>query len=112
MLRNRLHRWRDRYETRSKRLEPCARASLERVRKHLAGLQRILTALSYQGVLARGFALVRDGAGGPIRSASSVAANDPLEIEFSDGRVPAVATGGTAARKRRSPSKQGQGSLF
>jgi exodeoxyribonuclease VII large subunit len=112
VLRNRLHRWRDRYDSRAKRLQPCARASLDRLGKHLAGLQRILTALSYQGVLARGFALVRDAAGEPVRSAGAVSTNDPLEIEFGDGRVPAVATGGPAARKRRNPDKQGQGSLF
>ena len=112
VLRNRLHRWRDRYESRAKRLQPCARAGLDRLTKHLAGLQRILSALSYQGVLARGFALVRDAAGEPVRSAGAVAANDPLEIEFADGRVPAVATSGPAPRKRRGPDKPGQGSLF
>ena len=112
VLRNRLHRWRDRYESRAKRLQPCARAGLDRLGKHLAGLQRILTALSYQGVLARGFALVRDTAGEPVRSAGAVTTNDPLEIEFADGRVPAVVTGGTATRKRRNPDKRGQGSLF
>jgi exodeoxyribonuclease VII large subunit len=112
ILRGRLQRWRDRYESRAKRLQPCARASLDRISKHLTGLQRVLTALSYQGVLARGFALVRDAAGEPIRSAGAVSTNDPLEIEFSDGRVPAVATGGAAPRKRRTPDKQGQGSLF
>jgi exodeoxyribonuclease VII large subunit len=111
-LRGRLHRLRDRYSSSARRLQPCARASLERIGRHLAGLQRILTVLSYQGVLARGFALVRDGAGAPIRSAASVALNDPLEIEFADGRVPAVATGGTAARKRPLPDRGGQGTLF
>ena len=111
-LHNRLHWWRNRYASSATRLQPCARAALGRVAKHLAGLQRILTALSYQGVLARGFALVRDAEGEPVRSAAAVAMNDPLEIEFADGRVPAVATGGTTTRKRRTPSKPGQGSLF
>jgi exodeoxyribonuclease VII large subunit len=111
-LHNRLRWWRDRYASCATRLQPCARAALGRVAKHLAGLQRILTALSYQGVLARGFALVRDAGGEPVRSAAAVAMNDALEIEFADGRVPAVATGGTAAHKRRAPSKPGQGSLF
>jgi exodeoxyribonuclease VII large subunit len=112
VLRNRLRQWGDRYESRAKRLKPCAQASLDRLKKHLAGLHRILTALSYQGVLARGFALVRDAAGEPVRSAGAVSTSDPLEIEFADGRVAAIATGGPATRKRRSPDKQGQGSLF
>jgi exodeoxyribonuclease VII large subunit len=85
---------------------------LARLDSRMAGLHRILTALSYQGVLARGFALVRDAAGEPIRSAAAVAVNDPLDIEFADGRVPAVAAGGTASRRRGTSEKGGQGSLF
>jgi exodeoxyribonuclease VII large subunit len=111
-LRSRLHRLRDRCAGAARRLQPSARASLDRLARHLAGLQRILTALSYQGVLARGFALVRDGAGAPVRSAAAVAHNDPLEIEFADGRVPVVAAGGGAPRRRPPPEKGGQGSLF
>jgi exodeoxyribonuclease VII large subunit len=108
----RVHRVRDRYAAAAARLQPCMSAVLRRHAAHLIGLQRILTALSYQGVLARGFALVRDAAGAPVRSAAAVSVNDPLEIEFADGRVPAVATGGTARRRRGTPEKGGQGSLF
>ncbi|MEX0590258.1 MAG: exodeoxyribonuclease VII large subunit, partial [Xanthobacteraceae bacterium] len=61
---------------------------------------------------ARGFGRGRDAGGEPIRSAAAVAVNDPLDIEFADGRVPAVATGGTASRRRGTPEKGGQGSLF
>jgi exodeoxyribonuclease VII large subunit len=79
----------------------------------LEALTQLLGALGYQNVLQRGFALVRDAAGQPVRSAAAVAANDPLDIEFADGRVPAVATGGTTPRKPRgTPEKGGQGSLF
>jgi exodeoxyribonuclease VII large subunit len=89
------------------------RALIARLDARMAGLQRVLTALGYQGVLARGFALVRDAAGVPLRSASAIAANDPLDIEFADGRVPAIATGAAASRRRRgTPDKGGQGSLF
>ncbi|MEX2128298.1 MAG: exodeoxyribonuclease VII large subunit [Xanthobacteraceae bacterium] len=111
-LQGRLNRWRDRYGAASARIHPCMNVLLARLDTRMAGLQRILTALSYQGVLARGFALVRDAAGEPIRSAAAVAVNDPLDIEFADGRVPAVATGGTASRRRGTPEKGGQGSLF
>jgi exodeoxyribonuclease VII large subunit len=108
---NRLHRWKERYASCERRLQPCVRSAFNRMAGHLASLDRILTALSYQGVLARGFALVRDAGGAPVRSSASVAMNDALEIEFSDGRVPVVATGSTP-RKRRTPDKKGQGSLF
>jgi exodeoxyribonuclease VII large subunit len=76
-------------------------------------LMQLLNALGYHNVLQRGFALVRDAAGDPVRSAVRVAANDSLDIEFSDGRGPVVAPGGAGPRRRKgTPEKGGQGSLF
>jgi exodeoxyribonuclease VII large subunit len=81
----------------------------------------LLAAFSYRGVLARGFALVRDAEGQPLRSATAVSAGMALEIEFSDGRVGARAeTGATVTRPSSPPSKprgrpaggSGQGDLF
>jgi exodeoxyribonuclease VII large subunit len=86
---------------------------------------QLLAALSYRGVLSRGFALVRDEAGRPLRAAVSVAAGMRLDIEFADGRVAAVADGEAAGRtadaapkptaaKPRKPGGggSGQGNLF
>jgi exodeoxyribonuclease VII large subunit len=50
-----------------------------------------LSALSYRGVLARGFALVRDEDGHAVHAAASVGPNAHLSIEFADGRVAATA---------------------
>jgi exodeoxyribonuclease VII large subunit len=52
---------------------------------------QLLTALSYRGVLARGFALVRDEQGHAVHAAASVGAGAHLSIEFADGRVGATA---------------------
>ncbi len=68
----------------------------------------MLNAFSYRGVLARGFALVRDGEGHPLRSAAAVGAGMRLDIEFSDGRVGATADGeraGAAARESQSRAR-------
>jgi len=80
---------------------------------------QLLAAYSYHGVLARGFALVRDGEGHPLRSAAAVTSHMRLEIEFSDGRVGATADGDSAptptarAKPRaRGGGPGGQGSLF
>jgi exodeoxyribonuclease VII large subunit len=82
---------------------------------------QLLAAFSYRGVLARGFTLVRDAAGQPLRSAAAVSTGMPLEIEFSDGRVGAHAEGVTpAAKPGVEPAKprlhrsggSGQGDLF
>jgi len=83
----------------------------------LRGAEQLLKAFSYQGVLARGFALVRDGEGHPLHAAAAVVSGARLEIEFSDGRVGATADGAPAAPKSKPTPKPrggagGQGSLF
>ena len=68
--------------------------------------EQLLKAFSYQGVLARGFALVRDGEGHPLRCAAAVTSRMRLDIEFSDGRVGATADGeGAPRRQQRGPSR-------
>src|ERR1700720_2553174 len=57
---------------------------------------QLLAAFSYRGVLARGFALIRDAAGQPLHSATAITAGMPIEIEFSEGRVGASAEGAPA----------------
>ena len=66
---------------------------MQRRTDRLRSAGQLLAAFSYRGVLARGFALVRDGEGHPLRSAAAVAGHMKLDIEFSDGRVGAVADG-------------------
>ena len=83
---------------------------------------QLLAAFSYHGVLARGFALVRDGEGHPLRSAAAVTGRMRLDIEFSDGRVGATADGEgapppapkakPAPKPRGGSGPGGQGSLF
>jgi exodeoxyribonuclease VII large subunit len=91
---------------------------LARRADRVRGVGQLLNALSYRGVLARGFALVRDGDGHPLRNAAAVSARMRLDIEFTDGRVGAVADGEgapTAAAAKPRPRKSGgpgQGSLF
>jgi exodeoxyribonuclease VII large subunit len=81
----------------------------------------LLAAFSYRGVLARGFALVRDAKGRPLRTAAAITAGMPLDIEFADGRIGARAeTPSGVERVPTSSSKtrgsraggSGQGDLF
>src|SRR5499427_2012003 len=64
---------------------------LDRRAAKLERAGQMLAALSYQGVLARGFALVRDPDGRPLRTAAAVSPGLRLDIEFTDGHVGAVA---------------------
>src|SRR6202171_3560058 len=81
-------------------------------KERVLSLAKLVNAFSYHKVLDRGFALVRDAAGVPIRSAAAVAAGDPLDIELADGDLAAVAAGGAARKKRGGVPGGGQGSLF
>ena len=70
--------------------------------------------LNYKSVLARGFAVVRDGAGHPLRAAADVAPGQALALEFADGSVRATADGGASrdAGRRPRPARTEQGTLF
>jgi exodeoxyribonuclease VII large subunit len=104
------------------------RAASLLLRQRAAAVERcgqLLNALSHRGVLARGFALVRDLDGRPVRQAAAVSAGMPLDIEFSDAHVRALAQGSSAVttdkpegtpapkpRGRRGNGDPGQGNLF
>jgi len=85
---------------------------LHRRAARLRSAGQLLAAFSYRGVLARGYSLVRDGDGRPLRSASAVAAGMRLAIEFSDGRVGATADGEAVppAKPKKQPPGGGTGS--
>jgi exodeoxyribonuclease VII large subunit len=95
-------------------------AAMETRRTRLDGAAKLLSAFSYHSVLNRGFALVRDGNGQPVRSVASTSDGMGIEIEFADGRTDAViGTGGGSPAPARKPAAKpaggsggGQGSLF
>ncbi|KAF0121904.1 MAG: xseA, partial [Xanthobacteraceae bacterium] len=70
----------------------------------------------------RGFALVRDGEGRPLRAAAAVTPGMALAIQFADGSVAATADGAAPTAAPRSPARsaepkvrktgEGQGTLF
>ncbi len=96
-------------------------------RTKLAAVWQLAGAVSYRGVLARGFALVHDETGRALRRAFEVREGQRLTIEFADGKIPAIAGRGPAPepaapeapipqprarRSRDDRSGGGQGSLF
>ncbi|MBO1073529.1 exodeoxyribonuclease VII large subunit [Roseomonas marmotae] len=97
-------------------------ARLREARLHLSGLGARLEGASYQGVLARGFALIRTAEGHPVTRAAGVAPGALLSITLQDGTLNATTTDGSAAPpgpaaplapKRTKPApKPEQGSLL
>jgi exodeoxyribonuclease VII large subunit len=119
-----IHRARDRVIAFAERSERAVWTLLDNRAARLERAGQLLTALSYRGVLSRGFALVRDAGGHPLRTAAAVQPGTPLDIEFADGRVGATAQGVSPRiesppfvrprpRARRGGSgNEGQGNLF
>ncbi len=64
--------------------------AMERRAARLDGSAKLLGALSYRGVLSRGYALVRDASGRPLRAAAGLLPGSGIDIEFADGRVAAT----------------------
>ncbi len=65
----------------------------------LGQLAALLTSYSYENVLARGFAVVRDADGVPVMAAAETRPGMAVEIGFRDDTVPAV-IGGAPAKAR------------
>jgi exodeoxyribonuclease VII large subunit len=116
----RIARDRERADALCQRAVRATQAIMVHKAAELDRLSQLLDALSYRGVLARGFALVRDTARRPVRTATAVSPGLALEIEFADGRVGARAEGAATPltppriarpRKRGEPDPS-QGNLF
>ncbi len=98
-------------------------------RRLLDGNAKLLASLSYQSVLERGFALVRDDAGRTVRAADALHPGDRLQVEFHDGSAevetrsvnltgtrletqPASVPHDPGVRRAKRRGGTGQGSLF
>jgi exodeoxyribonuclease VII large subunit len=61
----------------------------------LTAQAQLLDSYSYKGVLDRGFALVRNSAGEPVKRAAALSSGDAVEIEFFDEKQRAIIDGGS-----------------
>ena len=89
------------------RLSLALRQQLARRQDQLAATGKLLKSFSHEGVLERGFALVLNDKGQPVRSISSVGNGSAISVQVADGRFAAVVTGGRPppARARTPESK-------
>ena len=107
-----LGRARERTSRVSATLAATSLAGVARRQDRLARFGQLLQTLGYRQVLARGFALVRDETGLPVRSASTAALGAILDIEFTDGHMSVASAGSLSTRRARPKTKADQGSLF
>ena len=92
LVTERLDRQSERVKDQGARLGRISLLTMEQKRKQLESASRLLESLSHKGVLKRGFALVRDRSGRPIRRAEAVDAGQALRLEFADGSISATAS--------------------
>ncbi len=78
----------------------------------LANCAALLDSYSYEHVLKRGFALVRDQDEQPLTSAAALSSGMPLTLQFHDGRARALVDGGSASPKRKTQKPEKQGTLL
>ncbi|MBB5701151.1 exodeoxyribonuclease VII large subunit [Ochrobactrum daejeonense] len=103
-----------------RRRDQAVRLTIERARRGGQELERLMRTLSYESVLDRGFAVVFDTDGKPVKQAASVSTGDMLSVRFRDGDIAVVTKGpggGDPAKpqqtkKTSSPGPGNQGSLF
>ncbi len=97
----------------AERLARAGRAALSERAARIETAARLLEGYSYRGVLARGFAVVRDQRERPLTSAATVKSGAVLSLEFQDGRAAARAAGRPRPRKSKSGNDEGgQASLL
>ena len=89
----------------SRSAEQAIKRKLERDTNRLARAGKLLDAYSYQGVLERGFALVRNEAGHVVRSKDKAKAGEGVTLTFVDGDRAAVIDG-TPTKTSKPPHKK------
>jgi exodeoxyribonuclease VII large subunit len=100
------------------RADRCIDVGLERRDNRLTQADRLISTLSHQAVLARGFALVAKADGTLLKSAAAIVSGERLGLTFADGKGEAIAVSGEMRaprrplRRRSSDPNSQQGSLF
>ncbi len=104
----------------ARRSDRATEVRIGRLGDRLSQAGRLVDTLSYRAVLSRGFVLVHDTSGAPVKRAAALAEGDNVSLEFADGSTGAVIAGSGAAPARSRPKAAatgkagpgGQGSLF
>ena len=104
-IRARLSAGVDRLATLALRSEQALANRMGENRRRFNAVAQLLASLSYQRILQRGFALVRDARGRTVRSVTMVSEGARVDIEVADGRFPADVSGAGAGRQPAPPGR-------
>ncbi len=114
-LMNGVTRQRDQVARLTRPMEISMKRQLEGYEARLSRAGKLLDAYSYQGVLARGYALVTDQDGQVVRQSKGLTSGQGVTLKFADGDRDAVIDGGAPKPRKKVVSKSSasdQGDLF
>jgi exodeoxyribonuclease VII large subunit len=74
------------------RRERALKLFVIRKKDQLQSESKLLVALGYKSILARGFAVLRDATGQPLRGVSNIKPNMLLQVEMADGKLDVITT--------------------
>jgi exodeoxyribonuclease VII large subunit len=94
------------------RMLPALRRHLQRRSDRLDNAAKLLRGYSYEGVLERGFALVLNDKGQPVRNVASALPGSAITVQVADGRFGAVVGGKPQAPKHKPQDEKPQTDLF
>jgi exodeoxyribonuclease VII large subunit len=103
---------RERLSVSSGRLAAAVARSSRECDRRLSNAAQLLRSLGYRSVLARGFVILRDVDGVPLRRRDAIAPGAPVEAEFVDGRISLIADGARSRGSRSRRSAGDQNDLF
>ena len=119
LILRRSHQWTVNLALLQRRGDQAMRHRLEKYHNRAQELARLMETLSHTSVLKRGFAIVLNDQGLPVKAAAAVQSGENLTLRFNDGDVSANATGenlqAPAVKKKNKPSNpktDNQGTLF
>ncbi|MTI15834.1 exodeoxyribonuclease VII large subunit [Rhodobacteraceae bacterium RKSG542] len=104
VLQNQISRHKERLVAFSERGEKAFLTNIERQKMRLSSATQMLNSLSYERVIERGYAVVRDASGKPVANASAISHGDMLSIQMRGGSVNAVAGDSLPAEAAPRPS--------
>jgi exodeoxyribonuclease VII large subunit len=94
------------------RLGRAAARFMTDLQSRLNAAANMLDSLSYERVLDRGYALVRNAAGNPLSKTAQAAPGADIAIQFSDGEIGATVHGDGKPAAPKSSSEDPQGQLL
>ena len=94
-----------------RRLPRAVGGLLHALDTRLAAAAALLESLSYERVLERGYAVVREAGGNPIARAAGTLPDQEIAIQFADGSVAARLAARAGPRDRRKPTRSRGGDL-